>query len=256
MNILFTLCGRAGSKGFKNKNLKDFLGHPLVYYSIATINEYIKKYGDEENIDAVLSTDSIELKDIVLAQSKVPFYTIEREEYLCGDSVPKVSVILDCLETMEKRTNRLYDIVVDLDVTSPLRTVENVREAIEKKMQRDDVDVVFSVTESRRNPYFNMVKENKGFYLKAIASDYTARQQAPAFFDMNASIYAYSPLALRTKEHKAFFNDKCDVVVMKDTGVLDIDSEEDYKLMQVIADYFFESYEEYGSIYQNVKALI
>ena len=31
--LLITICGRAGSKGFKNKNLKTFCGHPLVYYS-------------------------------------------------------------------------------------------------------------------------------------------------------------------------------------------------------------------------------
>ena len=43
MNILFTLCGRAGSKGFKNKNLKTFLGVPLVYYSIAIIDMRGKK---------------------------------------------------------------------------------------------------------------------------------------------------------------------------------------------------------------------
>ena len=34
-NILITICGRAGSKGFKNKNLKTFLGTPLVYYTVA-----------------------------------------------------------------------------------------------------------------------------------------------------------------------------------------------------------------------------
>ncbi len=33
--LLITICGRAGSKGFKNKNLKTFCGRPLVYYSLA-----------------------------------------------------------------------------------------------------------------------------------------------------------------------------------------------------------------------------
>ena len=58
---------------------------------------------------------------------------------------------------------------------------------------------------------------------------------------MNASIYAYSPDALRNKEHATFFNSGCDAVVMADTGILDIDSEEDYELMQVIAKYLYES---------------
>jgi hypothetical protein len=60
---------------------------------------------------------------------------------------------------------------------------------------------------------------------------------------MNASIYAYSPDALRNKEHSTFFNSGCDAVVMADTGILDIDSEEDYELMQVIAKYLFENNE-------------
>ena len=84
-----------------------------------------------------------------------------------------------------------------------------------------------------------MVKEENGFFCKAIPSNYTTRQEAPVFYDMNASIYAYSPDALRNKEHSTFFNTNCDAVVMKDTGILDIDSEEDYELMQVIAKYLF-----------------
>ena len=82
-------------------------------------------------------------------------------------------------------------------------------------------------------------KEN-GFFCKAIPSNFTTRQEAPVFYDMNASIYAYSPVALRNKEHATFFNSGCDAIVMKDTGILDIDSEEDYELMQIVAKYLFE----------------
>ena len=44
MNILFTICGRAGSKGFKNKNLKEMNGVPLVYYTLAAIKAYIEAH--------------------------------------------------------------------------------------------------------------------------------------------------------------------------------------------------------------------
>ena len=43
MNILFTLCGRAGSKGVKGKNARDFLDVPLVWYSMANIVLYMEK---------------------------------------------------------------------------------------------------------------------------------------------------------------------------------------------------------------------
>ena len=41
--LLITICGRAGSKGFKNKNLKNFCGKPLVYYSLSAAELFIKK---------------------------------------------------------------------------------------------------------------------------------------------------------------------------------------------------------------------
>ena len=253
MKILFTLCGRAGSKGFKNKNLKSFLGKPLVYYSVAAIALYMEKYGKNQEIDVVLNTDSEDLIALIEAQKMIDIYVIRRSEELGGDSVPKVDVIKDCLLQMQERLNKKYDIVVDLDITSPLRTVEDVKAAIDKKISRDDTDVVYSVTNSRRNPYFNMVKEENNYFCKAIASKYTARQQAPVFYDMNASIYAYSADALYTKASNVFFNDGCDAVIMKDTGVLDIDSEDDFELMQIIGNYFYETDEKMKTIKNYIR---
>ncbi|WP_279123307.1 cytidylyltransferase domain-containing protein [Holdemania filiformis] len=251
MNILFTLCGRAGSKGYENKNLKTFLNIPLVYYSIAAIDMYIKNEARKEDcIDVVLNTDSGDLIDLVTKQTKILVDVIHREASLGGDAVPKVSVIKDCMIQMETKKDKKYNMVVDFDITSPLRTRKDVGNAIEKKAAREDADVVYSVTASRRNPYFNMVKEENGYFCKAIASEYTARQQAPVFYDMNASIYAYSVEALREKEAKVFFNDKCDAILMKDTGILDIDSEEDFELMQVIARYLFDTNNEYIRLYK------
>ena len=253
MAILFTVCGRAGSKGFQSKNLKDFLGVPLVYYTLAAIRLWQQR-ADEE-IDVVLNTDSEALCDIVTAQKSLPVQIIHRRAELGGDTVPKVSVIRDCLDQMEARTGKTYEMVVDLDITSPLRTVDDVAAAIEKKRARADTDVVYSVTGSRRNPYFNMVCQRDGFFTKAIPSHYTARQQAPVFYDMNASIYAYSPRALREKKPEIFINDRCDALSMWDTAVLDIDSEEDYKLMQVIASCLFEQDPAFGAVREAAQAL-
>lgn len=248
MNILFTLCGRAGSKGVKGKNARDFLDVPLVWYSMANIALYMEKYVASDNIKVVLNTDSEPLKELVKRVKDLPVTILHREESLAGDRVPKVAVILDCLKRAEEMFACKFDMVVDLDITSPLRTVQDVKNAIDRKRQRPEVDVVYSVTPSRRNPYFNMVKEENGFFCKAIPSNFTTRQEAPVFYDMNASIYAYSPDALRNKEQATFFNSNCDAVVMKDTGILDIDSEEDYELMQVIAKYLFEKEEDYKEV--------
>lgn len=251
MNILFTLCGRAGSKGVKGKNARDFLDVPLVWYSMAGISLYIQRYVPaEDHVDVVLNTDSKDLMTLVKQVPNLDVTILERDESLAGDRVPKVAVILDCLNRSQETFGVNYDVVLDLDITSPLRTVEDIKHAIARKASRPEVDVVYSVAPSRRNPYFNMVKEESGFFCKAIPSNFTTRQEAPVFYDMNASIYAYSPKALQTKEHATFFNSNCDAVVMADTGILDIDSEEDYELMQVIAKYLFEKKDEYKEIFE------
>lgn len=254
MNILFTLCGRAGSKGVKGKNARDFMDIPLCWYSMAGIELYIKQNTTaNDHIDIVLNTDSEDLIRLVESASELPVTVLRRDESLAGDCVPKVAVILDCLVRAEKTFNTNYDVVVDLDITLPLRKVEDIKNAIDRKVSRPEVDVVYSVAHSRRNPYFNMVKEEDGFFCKAIPSSFTTRQEAPVFYDMNASIYAYSPKALKDKEQATFFNSNCDAVVMQDTGILDIDSEEDYELMQVIAKYLFGNIEGFKEVYQ--KAL-
>lgn len=256
MNILFTVCGRAGSKGFKNKNLKDFLGKPLIWYSIAAIDLY-KKSHTNQTIDVALNTDSKELIQIATSQKELELFTIERESSLGGDSVPKVAVITDCLERSEKHFNKKYDLVVDLDNTSPLRTVKDIENAINEQIKNPGkYDVVYSVTGARRNPYFNQVEiQDDGYYSTSKKAVFTARQQAPAIYDMNASIYAYSPVALREKEASTFFKSRCGICFMMDTAVLDIDGEEDFELMQILAEYFYKKYPEYGEISSHVKEM-
>ncbi len=252
MNILFTVCGRAGSKGLKNKNLKSFLGKPLLYYTLSAIELYCEKYGKKDRIDICVNTDSQAL--LGLAKNRKPdLFVVKRTPELAADDVGKILVIRDCLLQAEKHYGVEYDMVVDLDITSPLRTVDDVKAAIDKKQEQPLVDVVFSVTNSRRNPYFNMVKKNvDGYYSKVLPSDYTARQQTPEVFDMNASIYAYKPDFVKKNSPNLLTEGVCDVIKMIDTAVLDIDSEEDFLLLEVIAKYFFDDNKGLANIKNNI----
>lgn len=247
MNILFTICGRAGSKGIKSKNSKKFLEHPLPFYTFSVIDLFMVEHPEYE-CDIVLNTDSDQLMNIAKKFHK-DIILQERQESLAGDSAPKVAVIADCLEQMQKKKDKIYDMVVDLDLTSPLRTKKDLEALIEKKQEKD-YDVVFSVTESRRNPYFNMVKKAGDYCEKVIASDFTARQQAPEMFDMNASLYAYSPEFL--KSGKAIFDGKCGMIHMYDTGILDLDHENDFVLMEVIAKYLVGTNEAFSEIEKHI----
>ena len=119
--LLITICGRAGSKGFKNKNLKTFCGHPLVYYSLSAAELFIKKH-PELNIDIALNTDSPELAELVAAKYPEVIF-LPRGEELGGDRVPKMAVYQDSLHRMEERTGQPYDWYMDPDV-EPIEEAE------------------------------------------------------------------------------------------------------------------------------------
>lgn len=251
MNILFTICGRAGSKGIKNKNLKDFLGYPLVYYTVSAIDLY-RRQNPNFHSDMVLNTDSKDLIKLFQDHLKISVDVIERDSSLGLDNTPKVAVIRNSFEIMTERKSINYDMVVDLDITSPLRTADDLKNIIEKK-QGSTSDVVFSVTSSRRNPFFNMVKKTDNGYELVIASSFNARQEAPEIYDMNASLYAYSPPFLKTG--KGIFEGKCDAIHMIDTAVLDLDHEGDFELMEVIAEYLYKCKPMFREVRDNIKLL-
>lgn len=250
MNILFTICGRAGSKGIKNKNIRDFNGKKLPYYTISTIDLYLKKTNDDINSDIVVNTDSKELMDIMRNNHMREVEIIERDEKLAGDAVGKIAVIKDCLEKMQERKQKKYDIVVDLDITSPLRTVTDLENLI-KKHVNTGADVTTSVATARRNPYFNQVKKTEHGYKKVIDSNFTARQQAPEIFDMNASLYAYNPDYLISG--KGVLEGYVECIEMYDTGILDLDHENDFELMEVISKYLFDKNQAFAEVNDNIK---
>lgn len=248
MKILFTICGRAGSKGIKNKNLKEFIGFPLPFYTVSAIDLFIKN-NKQYDCDIVLNTDSDDLIDLFRNKLRIPIHIVEREPNLGEDNTPKFYVIQNSYRVLKERLNNDYNIIVDLDITSPLRTLKDLETLVEKRLN-SDADVVFSVTDSRRNPYFNMVMKTENGYERVIRSNFNARQEAPEIFDMNASMYAYSPEFLTSG--KGIFDGKCDVIKMMDTAVLDIDHETDYEFMTVIAEYLFKNNKLYRDIRENI----
>ena len=161
--------------------------------------------------------------------------------------VAKKDVIKDTLKKCENIKNKKFDVVVDLDLTSPLRKIKDIKGTIESLQNNKEADIAYSVTASRRSPYFNMVTQKKdGYYHTVIESEYVARQEAPVCYDMNASVYAYRRKYLT--EDKGCINKKAVIWHMQDTAVLDIDSEDDLELMEVIGKYIFEHDEEYRKI--------
>ncbi len=238
MNILFTICARAGSKGIAGKNVRTFCGQPLVYYTLEIYEKYLKKYESSQNrINLAVNTDSDKLLQQIECK-KIEFLFIERDDNLAGDIVAKGDVIRDTWIKAGRIKQCEYDLAVDLDITAPLRNLEDVVGTINKVVLNDKCNFAYSVVESRRSPYFNMVcKNEEGFYDRVIQSDYTARQQAPECFDMNASIYVYdrSYLLDMRKENRFAL-----IWKMQDSVVLDIDNEKDFEIMEILTRYYWE----------------
>lgn len=239
MRLLFTICARKGSKGLKNKNISDFLGKPLCYYTLAAYKQFCSE--NQENICTLaLNTDSIELKK-QFEDFGIPFIYIERTPELAGDTVGKIDVIKDTYN----KINEKFDYIVDLDLTSPLRTANDIKGVLNTLICTANADLAFSVTQPRRSPFFNQVKkDSNGFYKPVINVGALTRQEVPKIFDMNASIYAYKPEFLSAA--KKIFDGNAAIYEMKDTAVLDIDNPEDKELMEIIAGYFFKKYPEYN----------
>ncbi|MDD3428619.1 MAG: acylneuraminate cytidylyltransferase family protein [Oscillospiraceae bacterium] len=250
--VLITICGRAGSKGFKNKNLKVFCGEPLSFYSLSAAHLFAQQHTQDVKVDICLNTDSDLLIEAIC--EKYPDITVvRRPEELCGDVVPKMAVYQHSLAEMEKRQHCTYDYLIDLDITSPLRQAHDVSGAYAVKIARPDLDLVFSVAPSRRTPYMNMCKLVDDHVERVIEHHFTARQQTPPVFDLNASIYVFERRFLVENETAFLWDGKCGMYQMMDTGIIDIDSEEDYLLMEAIAAHLYSTMPTFAAVRENIR---
>ena len=156
MNILITICARGGSKGIPGKNIKPLNGKPLIGYTIDIAKRFQEKHG---NVEIALSTDSDEI--IKVAEECGLHSDYKRPEALSGDTVGKIDAINDFVLYTEKTKGIKYDYVLDMDVTSPLRTLEDLEEAFELMNADPNAVNLFSVSEAGRNPYFNQVEQKE-----------------------------------------------------------------------------------------------
>lgn len=186
MNLLITICARGGSKGIPGKNIRLINGEPLISLSINTAKQIALIYG----ADIALSTDDNSIKKVASDYGLNTDYF--RPEHLASDQAGKIETISNLLEHEERIRNKHYDLILDLDVTSPLRTIDDINSAFEMIKRDDNALNLFSVSLANRNPYFNMVEKQKNGYFGLIKKgEFSTRQSAPAVYDMNASFYFY-----------------------------------------------------------------
>jgi len=188
MNILISICARGGSKGIPGKNVKRLNGIPLIGYSIKTGLVIVDKY----NADFALSTDSMQIKSVAAQFGLESDYV--RPAEMATDKAGKIGAIADIWHYQEKKTGKNYDFIIDMDVTSPLRTPDDIESALEQLKATPDALNIFSVSPASRNPYFNMVEEiESSDFVRVVKAGrkVKSRQEAPAVYDMNASFYIF-----------------------------------------------------------------
>ena len=176
---------RGGSKGLPGKNIRPLLGKPLIAYAIETAQKsrFIK--------NVFVSTDSPDIAAVAEQYGAiVPFL---RPDALASDTANERMAWRHAIEWMRSQDQFApMDIMVSLPTTAPLRTPEEVDEAIELYL-KGEADTVIAVSKSARHPAFNMVYVDENKYAKIILSQYEEwvpnRQAYPVAYDITTAVY-------------------------------------------------------------------
>ena len=226
MRRICTICARGGSKGVKNKNIRELAGKPLIAFSLQQARE-----SHLFNLIAV-SSDSAEILDV--AHNHGADLVIERPAELASDTAAKIPAIRHCVEQAEHFSKERFDVIVDLDATSPLRLAGDIMGAVDL-LERKHVSNVITAAPARRSPYFNLIEldDNEVVRLsKSLERPIVRRQDSPQCFDLNASIYVWTRTALF--ECPTLFSADTRLFVMPEERSIDIDSELDFEIVELM----------------------
>tara|TARA_B100000795_G_C22769870_1_gene427407 strand:+ start:890 stop:1582 length:693 start_codon:yes stop_codon:yes gene_type:complete len=225
MKYIVLICARSGSKGLPGKNIKPLNGIPLIGWSI-NIAKQINRVSR-----IFVTTDSQEIAEIAKEYgAEVPFM---RPKELSKDSSPEWLVWRHAINYLEKHNSQTFDAIIVLPVTAPLRSVDDINNCIDL-FESEDVDSVITVSEARRNPYFNMTVNNNDYATLVIPaeSQITRRQDAPKVFDMTTVAYIVDTSFV--KNYDGIFKGKVKSVIIPQERAIDIDDLMDFKIAELM----------------------
>ncbi len=230
--ILCVIGARGGSQGVPGKNIRPLLGKPVIVWAI-------QKALAVPGIDrVVVSTDSEEIAGVARAAgAEVPFL---RPATLASSEAGKFQVWQHALQACEQQDGIAYDLYIDIDCTNPLLQVGDIQGALQtfRQLRQDglDPDAVFTVSEARRNPYFNLVEANNDGVLRMSKSIGTgavlARQRAPAVYEHVAGAYVLTTKYLKSASH--LLDGRAFGYQIPAERAFDIDSELDFALIEFL----------------------
>lgn len=223
MKKLFLIPARGGSKGLPRKNILPLAGRPMIDYTLDAA-----KGAMEEGDELCVSTDDAEIIQVVESFGvKVPFV---RPSELASDTAGSEEVIQHALDWYEEK-GLDFDVVVLLQVTSPLRNAQHVKEAL--ALWSPEIDMVVSVKETDSNPYYVLYEEDENGHLqKSKEGKFTRRQDCPKVYEYNGAIYIINCQSLRQKSMNAF--KKFKKKIMDKRSSIDVDDIIDFQLAELM----------------------
>jgi CMP-N-acetylneuraminic acid synthetase len=226
VNIVALICARGGSKGIPRKNLHPFGGRPLIEWAID------HALGVSRVRRVIVSTDSDEIAAVARhAGAEVPF---TRPAHLAEDTSDEWLVWRHALAFVENDEGSLPDALLVVPVTAPLRAVQDLDRCIDE-YAKGGADVVLSVTDAHRNPYFNMVKTAPDGAISLVIPPDGAvrrRQDAPPVYDVTTVGYVADPRFVLTRNR--IFEGRVRHIHVPLERAIDIDSPLDLRMAECL----------------------
>ena len=225
--ILGVVPARGGSIGVPGKNLRTVGGKPLIVHAIESGLRC-------KSIDRmIVSTDSVEIARVAeSAGAQIPFI---RPSQLAQNDSPMLAVLEHALIVTEQIDQTTFSAVVLIDPTAPLRTVQDLDQAI-ALFERENPDAVISGNLAKRNPYFNMVEEKDGLVrlAKKSSTEITRRQDCPKVYDLNTVAWVFSRRAVLELRERIPPNTLMFEIPFE--RAVDLDTEADFRYLDFLRD--------------------
>ena len=221
MSSVAIITARGGSKRIPRKNIKSFLGKPIIAYSIQSAL-------DSNVFDEVMvSTDDLEIKAIAEHYGAiVPFM---RSEENANDYATTVDTLLEVINTYQAQ-DKYFEYGCCIYPTAPFITTSLLQRAY-RKLIEEKLDSVFPVMPFSF-PIQRALKINKTTRIEMFHPEYlTARSQdlEPAYHD-TGQFYWFNTKQLLTK--KNLWTNNTSVVQVSEMEAHDIDTMEDWKVAE------------------------
>lgn len=223
--IVAFIFARGGSKGVPRKNVLPVGGVPMVGRAVQSAKAVSRI------AQIILSTDDPEIAEAGRAYgAQTPFI---RPLELASDSASELDAWRHALAWAQAHGG--IDIFVSLPAVSPLRDPADVDRCIDLLLSSPETDIVVTVTEARRSPYFNMVKLDENGFASLAAGDGkpVRRQDAPVLYDMATVAYVARPEFVMRAQR--VFDGKVKTVTVSERSAVDIDTPFDLEVADLLA---------------------